>query len=498
MIDSVMKDAIYRDTGVKRYQGNRLIEALPPIFSPSEMENLLKWEPEVPTDEDLIKPEYLRVHEVPELRKLVYPLPEYTLYQSIFSVAIRDGYTKRDPIKPETQRHLYYINTGKAPEPNDLMASGLLFSGVSGMGKSTFFNRMLNLYPQAIQHTRYYDSDWRNVQVVYIKVNCPDNGSISDLIFRIFKEIDRVAGTGLVVQYFSDKYRKTKREVLLQALRSVAINYFIGVLIIDELQRLNRAKTQGDEGMLEFLSDLVDEIGIPVICIGTPSVTNLFQHQLKSARRGASMGYYEFVRPKPNDNAWSDLVETVWKYQWTNKKTGLSAKIKNALYEHTQGITALLIAMFTLAQYRCLVENFVLCPELFADISKTELAPVQQALRVLRCPDTKAAKEFDDLWPGPGWLEAVTSVESAVARAAQPKADGEKTTGSRARKGLPDKAPAKGKSTPSSDPKDLRNLPNDPTRAQKELFEQGLTPGNIFDLKISKSDMSKGGGKAKC
>ncbi len=484
--DCMVVDAQYKDTGVKRYADNPLIETLPPIWSPDEMEQLLSWNLEPPTNEDRIKPAYLRVHEVPEIRSLVYLLPEYTLYQSIFSVLLRDGYTSRNPMDVRTWQYLHEINVGslddlKAPAPIDHRASGILFSGLSGMGKTTFINRLLANYPIAIQHMKYNNKPFHHLQIVWIKISCPHDGSLRSLVRKFFVEVDKIAGTRFTQDYFPKSGRGPAIPVLIGEMSRIAADYFLGLLVIDELQNLNRAKTQGDEGMLEFLGSLVDEIGVPVIGIGTPAVTKLFKKELRIARRATSLGYYEFHRPVPEDPAWNDFLDTLWTFDWTDNPTTLTPNLRYRFYEHTQGITALAVALYILAQYRCLLEGESISVELLDEIAAYEMASIQAALRALRSTNKNIQKEFDDLLPSEGWLDHMTDPYDAVERAID-LMNTEKFSDSKKNKKGKKISPDVTISTNKSDPKDIRKLPQDINDAHHMLRETGLTPVNPFIL----------------
>jgi hypothetical protein len=487
MNNPLITDAQYADTGVKRYIGNPLIEALPPIWSPEKIEQLLEWQPEIPTSDDRKKPAHIRVHEVPAVRQLIYLLPEYSLYQSIISVLIRDGYTTRNPMLVRTWQYLHMINSAgqndlKPIEPLDHRASGILLSGLSGIGKSTFIHRLFANYPHAVQHTKYGEKSFRHLQIVWIKINCPHDGSLRGLVQQFFVQVDRIAGTNFTKEYFLKTYSPTL-PTLLGLMRRVAADYFIGTLIIDELQNLNRAKTQGDQGMLEFLGSMVEDIGVPVIGIGTPAVTRLFANELRIARRSASLGYYEFHRPGPEDPAWIDFMDTLWQYDWTETSSILTPKLRHRFYEHSQGVTALVVALFILAQYRCLLEGETLDENLLDEISQCELAPVQAALRALRSKNEDIQKTFNDLLPSSAWLEGVLDVSAALHRSVNQKTSALETK-SRASTKL--SGARKGLSVASNDPKDLRNLPKDAKSAHAKLREQGLTPTNPFKFAESR------------
>ncbi|MFK0380276.1 ATP-binding protein [Pandoraea sp. NPDC090278] len=473
--------AIYRTTGVAAYDGNPLIEALPPIISVAETASMVEWLPPVPENSDRSAPAELRIHALPSIRKLVYLLPEYGLYSSVFSVVLREGYTTRNPVHAETWQHLHYVNNGGrqdygAPAPRAHRSSGILFSGISGTGKSTFVNRLLQLYPQVIQHSRYSEQQFIHPQLVWIKIDCPHNGSLSGLALRFFSAVDKALGTSYARSNFSQNSRAPKLAVLLEEMAAVAANHFLGVLIIDELQNLSRAKTQGDEGFLTFLSSMVEQIGVPIIGIGTPGVTKVFRKTLQDARRAAAMGYYEFQRFSVDEDAWVDFVDTVTRYNWTESLIPDDATFRAALYHHTQGITAIVIALFILAQFRCLASGEPMTVETLESVSVAELAPLQAALRVLRSGSAEGIHEFDDLATDRAWAEAVDNLDRAVldfVALERPRARTRNTANKTTLK--------KGKSRASTDPQDFRSL--ETTRnLHDQVRERGLTPVNVFAM----------------
>ena len=96
-------------------------------------------------------------------------------------------------------------------------------------------------------------------------------------------------------------------------MKQLAATYFVGVLVIDELQHLKRAKTGGKDNMLNFFVNLINSIGIPVVFVGTNSMVTLFEDVLRNARRACGQGLYDFERPvDANDDDWKLLLNAVW------------------------------------------------------------------------------------------------------------------------------------------------------------------------------------------
>ena len=479
--------AIYRMTGVSCYDGNPLIEALPPILTTLDACSYVEWLPEPPDAAQRAKPVELRFHELPSVRKLIYLLPKYALYSSIVSVIIRDGYTTRNPVEVQTWQQLFYTNAASGQaippvEPTSHRASGIIFSGISGVGKSTFLNRYLQLYPQVIQHMAYKGKEFIHPQLVWLKIDCPANGSLSGLVLAFFEGVDKALGTNYANDYFPKGGKTPTQAVLLREMARIAANYFLGVLIIDELQNLNRAKTQGEEGFLSFLSSLVEHIGVPIIGVGTPAVTKVFRRRLQDARRAAAMGFYEFQRFDEKEDAWSTFTTTLLRYSWLEEPIEATPTLLSAFHFHSQGITAIVIALFVLGQCRCLSEGGSFDHVLLEDISKHELAPLQSALRILRSGNAEGSRDFDDLSFDRAWAEALEKIEEALLKATIASGASQNTSPSkRGGESRPKQTVKKGASTASDDPQDMRSLreANDP---HEELRKRGVTPINVFAL----------------
>lgn len=80
---------------------------------------------------------------------------------------------------------------------------------------------VLTLYPKAIQHTCYKDEPFLQVQIVWIHVNCPGDGSPRGLCIAILEEIDEILNTDYVGEYA--RPRATK-DILITKVRKLRIH----------------------------------------------------------------------------------------------------------------------------------------------------------------------------------------------------------------------------------------------------------------------------------
>ncbi|MBN0802868.1 TniB family NTP-binding protein, partial [Pseudomonas aeruginosa] len=117
----------------------------------------------------------------------------------------------------------------------------------------------------------------------------------------------------------------TKR--LLASMCQVANLHALGVLIIDEVQNLNEARSGGAEKMHNFFVSLVNTIGVPIIQVGTHRASKFFQRTFRAARRVSGLGSIRWDR-LPRDEHWKRLLKRLWKYQWLRNAAPLDDELE--------------------------------------------------------------------------------------------------------------------------------------------------------------------------
>src|SRR5690606_12462215 len=102
-----------------------------------------------------------------------------------FSRLLRHGYVSRNPRLPDYNRAL------NGSQDIRSTASSMTLMGFSGIGKTTAIVRVLSLYPQVILH----EHPLNLMQVVWLKLNCPHDGSLKSLCLDFFLKMDSLLGT---------------------------------------------------------------------------------------------------------------------------------------------------------------------------------------------------------------------------------------------------------------------------------------------------------------
>jgi hypothetical protein len=138
----------------------------------------------------------------------------------------------------------------------------------------------------------------------------------------------------------------------------IAAAHSIGVLVIDEIQNLASARSGGEQVMLNFFSELVNTIGVPVVLVGTPKAVDVLTRQFRHARRSTGQGDMFWdrmsVAAPEHEAEWSFFCERLWRYQFTKQATPLTPELRKALYEESQGITDVVVKLYMLAQLRAI------------------------------------------------------------------------------------------------------------------------------------------------
>lgn len=346
-------EAEYQPAALAAYQGNPFIEALPSVSDEKELSRLLARGP-VYDAEDRCGPASLRREALINLQSLFIPLPchfdlAWTLIRSM-----RRGYLNRNPasdkylagIRKSRVKLTSQMKTwNNAAEP----APGFSIIGASGIGKSSAINAVLNLFPQVIEHREYQGKPLLTKQVTWIKLDLPFDASVKGLVAKFLAKADALLETEFHKMVLNSR---STVDMLMPDMATAAAMCGLGLLVIDEVQHLQAAKSGGAAKMLNFFVELSNTMGVPVALVGTPQALEPLSSEFRSARRACGQGSLYWDRMKENDPVFGHLLKKIWKYQYTAEETPLTDEIASCMYHETQGITHLIVTLYLLAQDR--------------------------------------------------------------------------------------------------------------------------------------------------
>lgn len=406
-------EAEYHTPVNEAFRGNPYIEALPPTWSREVARARMAFYPGYDPAHRLL-PEGDREDLAAGLSRVRHPVGIHLELQSRVARLIRWGYEGRNPALPSFQKILQDREAGLIGSARQDVtqgpigalpgswATGLTVLGITGIGKTVAIEMCLGLFPQLILHTSYQNRPFQQTQVVWLRLQCPPDGSILTLCVNFFEAMDRLHGAlGIQTNYVRD-YVPARPVIqrLIPSMSRLAWQHGLGVLVLDELQDLN---PRGSRAILSFLVQLVNTIGVPVILIGGIDALPVLSQQFRQARRGATEGDMILGRSEPG-RQWKAFCEALWQYQYTRKETPLTDEHVSELYQHSQGITQYLVLLYKLAQIRAIATGCEeVTPALIRTVAADSLNQARPVLQSLAKGNSAVLERFGDVLPSDGF-----------------------------------------------------------------------------------------------
>jgi hypothetical protein len=386
--------AIYKASDLGECAGNPLIEALPGFKTGEQMLPHFGRKPLFDEAErTLLAPH--RMLCVSRLNNYLLTMPAHAGVLEQIGLLIHSGYVHRNPVRPEYKRELVdFYRQSMEGEIRPIETSGpstapsFSLFGVSGVGKSTVLERALSFYPQALSHP-----DHGFFQLVWLKVDCPMDGSLKQLLLSIIAKIDAMLGTN----HAGEIGRTATIDKLILDVAKISAQHHLGVLVVDEIQHLLAAPGIGPAKMLNFFVTFANEVKVPFVVLGTPKAKGFLDKLFREARRLSDHGSTTWDR-MALDQDWDFFLKALWKYQWLQKAEDLSPELSEAMYAQTQGISALVVRLFQLVQLQAIRgKSERITVGLINKVAKEKFALLRRALDALRSGDQTTIDEFEDL-----------------------------------------------------------------------------------------------------
>lgn len=396
-----MSKVVYHPCNIPDFQGNPLIQALPPLMDTKDVARALIERP--------ASGDQFRSMSQKERRKLTETVTRFyqpstrdvELYDMI-DRSLRWGYVSRNPLKPEyrvrfsggkvlDEEGSYYI-------PYIPTTGGFLLMGITGLGKTSATRKILSLYPPLIRHQCFEGIHFQETQIVWLSMDCPSDGSLKGLCSKFFAEVDRLTGTTYYNQYSSSR---TTLDTMMQAMTRIAASFHLGILVLDEIQNLCTSKSSENIPVktLNFLITLINTICVPVVLIGTPRALPVFQAEMQQAKRATAQGAALWER-MPEGPDWAMFVKALWPYQYTANAVELTDEMAHSLYEESIGIPFLAVQIYKLVQEKAIVSNTeIFTAEDFQVIAKSKMKLTQPMVQALKSGKSYNLSEYLDLTP---------------------------------------------------------------------------------------------------
>lgn len=226
----------------------------------------------------------------------------------------------------------------------------------SGIGKSSAINRAISI----ITKNKMIEIQNPSVRIIpCLVVQCPFDESVKSMLLEILRKSDELLETN----YYSSALKaRATTDVLIGIVSQVALRH-IGLLVIDEIQNCVTAKS--GKNLVAMLTQLINSSGISICLVGTPETLSLFESAFQLARRSLGLQYNSLN----NDEFFSGFCKLLFKYQYVQKKAEITEQIVDWLYEHSGGVTSIVVSLIHDAQEIAILTGYEIL-----DISMLNLA----------------------------------------------------------------------------------------------------------------------------
>ncbi|EGQ7896578.1 ATP-binding protein [Vibrio parahaemolyticus] len=391
--------AEYAAPEIDDYQDQPLINALPLLNSPQNTAKELNRYPKV-RDSEKTLPGYIRRHAMMRiLDGFLYPTKAHLQLEQMISGMIRRGCLGRNIASTDYQRNLLDVDNVDFSAASRNAGSAALATtiiGCSGTGKTTAVQAILDSY----KHQAIYHPEYQHIQLVWLKIDCPHDGSAKSLCIHFFRAVDDAIGSDYEILYAKSR---SSAESMLGDIARVCALHSIGILVIDEIQHLNAARSGGATKLLNFFVTLTNVIKVPVLFIGTPKALDLFSPTMRSARRASQFGSlnwnrFEHLAKNGKESEWDRFIKRLWKLQWFKSPTPLTTPMKELFWELTQGVAHVTVSLFYLCQARAVVagkESITF--KLVNDVFNEELSIIHPMIKALQSGRKAEIVKYADL-----------------------------------------------------------------------------------------------------
>lgn len=352
----------------KTVQGHRLIEALPPMrdwkHCNLDFEQCPDWTEDIRKESAFIR--YQLADHLSDFRITREFITE--IDSELYSAIIR-CYKQRIPNEMPGGRFGecgFYKTTNQS-------VPGVLILGDSGAGKTTAVLHALSYLPQLIVHEM---ENARMYQIPYINVVCPPDGSVKNFFDLCIEEFERITGNSF------QHYKRATADEKAELFRNLALRFHLGIVIVDEIQNLLKAKNRL---ILNHFLVLANELSLPFVFVGTNNIVPFLKGaEFFTLRR---IGKEIHVGRFKKDSIWENFLRKLWKYQWTQEEIPFTQEMSDIFYYESSGIIDRAIELYRNAQKKAIKigidtkESFT--PEFVKSIANRDFSLSSEGLQIL-------------------------------------------------------------------------------------------------------------------
>ena len=316
---------------------NRIIDFLPKMKTPEELTDALKVLPEY-SDTICQKDSVTRLLALSDLYKIYIPsFMSVEIYSKLYLSLIRSLNKKHTKLSTIQQNENFKAVLNQ--EYRGIIGGSDSFTiiGSSGIGKSSAISRAIEL----ITENKVIETEKPYSKIIpCVTIQCPFDSSVKGLLLEILRKVDEVLDS----TYYEKALRsRATTDMLIGSVSQVALNH-IGLLIVDEIQ--NVVNSKNGKSLVGVLTQLINNSGISICMVGTPESNIFFEQAMQLARRSLGLQYGAMKY----DNSFKEFCTILFSYRYVKYESRLTEGIISWIYEHSGGITSVVISLIHDAQ----------------------------------------------------------------------------------------------------------------------------------------------------
>ena len=316
---------------------DRIIEYLPKMKSPGELIGALRIIPDY--SESICQEDSVtRLVALSDLYKIYIPsFMSVEIYSKLYLSLVRSLNKKHTKISTIQQNENFKAVFNQ--EYRGIIGGSDSFTiiGNSGIGKSSAISRAIEL----ITENRVIETENPYSKIIpCVTIQCPFDSSVKGLLLEILRKVDEVIDS----TYYEKALRaRATTDMLIGSVSQVALNH-IGTLIVDEIQ--NVVNSKNGKSLVGALTQLINNSGISICMVGTPESNIFFEQAMQLARRSLGLQYGAMKY----DDKFREFCTTLFSYRYVKYESRLTEGIISWLYEHSGGITSVVVSLIHDAQ----------------------------------------------------------------------------------------------------------------------------------------------------